>query len=199
MRRTRLLCAAAVACAFALGACSDDGGDETTADPAEFAAQELEDVVTRGTPTPSTTTTTASGLAPTDVPGAPIDPYDLDVGDCFEQLEDLVDDRAKTITTQLGCDEPHRFEIFHRFTYPAEHPSVYPGESAMRDYAVQVCYRRFEDWVGAEYELSALEIDVIIPTQDNFEHDVARYRGMHCSVERADGEPMVGTSRGSGW
>ena len=199
MRRSRFLAAAGAACALALGACSDDGGEQTSADPAEFAAQELEGAEAGAATTSSTTTTAAPGLAPTDVPGAPIDPYNLEVGDCYEQLDDFIDGQAESITTELECDEPHRYEIFHRFTYPAEHPSVYPGESAMRDYAVQVCYRRFEDWVGAEYELSALEIDVIIPTQDNFEHDVARYRGMHCSVERADGEPMVGTSRGSGW
>ncbi|GJM38646.1 MAG: hypothetical protein DHS20C19_20130 [Acidimicrobiales bacterium] len=199
MRRARFLAGASVAAALALTGCGDDDGDETSADPAEFAAEELE--ATRGLANDTTTTTTTepTDLAPTDIRGAPVNQYTLELGDCFDRVDGLIDGRPQTITAELGCDEPHLFEVYHRFSYPAEHPSPYPGETALREYATQVCYRVFEDWVGTAYEVSDLEIDVIVPRQQDFEDDAARYRGMHCSVERVDGEPMVGTSEGSGW
>jgi hypothetical protein len=84
-------------------------------------------------------------------------------------------------------------------SYPAEHPSPFPGESVVREFAMQSCYRAFEDWVGQTYELSELDIGVIVPTEENFEDDAARYRGIHCWVERYDAEPMVGSAAGSGW
>lgn len=179
-------------------ACSDDGAEPTSADPAEFAAQELE--ASDGRDLDDATTTTAEPIVdPSDVPGAPILRFNLETGDCYDEFEVLANGVTETKTTELPCEEAHRFQIFHRFTYPAEHPSVYPGESVMRDYASQVCYRQFEAWVGREYELSELEIGVIIPPRENFEDDAARYRGVHCSVTRVDGEPMVGTAQGSGW
>ncbi|MDW3219379.1 MAG: septum formation family protein [Acidimicrobiales bacterium] len=198
MRRARLLTGAALAAVLALTGCGDDGGDEASADPAEFAAEELE-AARRRSVDATTTTTDPDELAPSDVPGAPINQFNLQLGDCFDRVDGLIDGRPNTITAELSCDEPHHFEVFHRFTYPAEHPSPYPGEPALRDYALQVCYRRFAEWVGNEYEVSELDIDVIVPRRQDFEDDAARYRGMHCSVTRVDGEPMIGTSEGSGW
>lgn len=199
MRPERFLTGAAFVAALAIAGCGNDAGDETSADPAEFAAEELEAVRGSANDTTTTTTTESTGLAPTDIRGAPVNQFTLELGDCFDRVEGLSDGRPQTITAELDCDEPHQFEVFHRFTYPAEHPSPYPGESALRDYATQVCYRVFEDWVGSAYEVSDLEIDVIVPRQQDFEDDAGRYRGMHCSVGRVDGEPMIGTSEGSGW
>ena len=177
-----------------LGACSDDADPDAAPDPARFAAEELEE------PDDPTATSEPAGIVdPSDVPGAPIDRYALAVGDCFSFFEAVVEGGTDTRATELSCDEPHQHEVFHRFDYPAEHPSVFPGETVVRDYAFQVCYREFEAWVGTAYEVSALEIDVITPPREFFEDDVRRYRGIHCWVERVDGEPMVGTSRGSGW
>lgn len=183
--------------------CSDDSqADAPSSDPAEFAA----DVLTEATRAQRaaeargvTTTTEPAPLNPTDIPGEPVNQFELATGDCFERIEDLRDGRPNTITTKLPCAEPHGFEIFHMLRYPAEHPSVYPGETVVRSFALESCYREFESWVGQEYEVSELEIDVIIPPQENFENDAARYRGIHCWVERVDGDPMVGTSRLSGW
>jgi hypothetical protein len=182
-------------------ACSDDTSDDArSTDPAEFAAESLDEVNDTppiGADTSSTTEPVA--LDPADIPGDPINKFNLRTGDCFELIDDLEEGRPVTRTTRLPCEDPHGFEIFHELLYPAEHPSIYPGEGTVRQFALESCYREFGPWVGQEYELSALEIDVIIPPRENFENDAARYRGIHCWVERVDGEPMIGSSRGSGW
>jgi len=201
---SRLAAALAVA-ALSAAACGGDDGDSAPAnDPAQFAAESLdaEGDSRRTTATDDTTpatTTAPESLDPTEIPGDPVNQYNLSVRDCFDQIEDRRDGLPVTITTKLPCDEPHHFEVYAQLTYPAEHPSIYPGDSVVRDYALSSCYRKFTSWVGSEYELSDLEIGVIIPNQDNFENNAARYRGIHCWVQHEDGEPMVGTSRDSGW
>jgi hypothetical protein len=198
--RLRVLVAAAVALGGGLGACGDDGRGTAADDPARFADESLDAVDDRARSDDAVTTTAPpTSLDPTDIPGAPVNQFELDIGDCFDRLEDLQDGRPVVITTRLDCDEPHHMEIFHRTLYPAEHPSVHPGDTVMRDYALQACYREFPGWVGQEYELSELDIGVIVPPRENFEDDRARYRGIHCWVERVDGEAMTGSSRGSGW
>ena len=193
-----------VATALVLVACSDDDGSSAPPDdPAQFAADNLAEAARRGAAdeaAPSSTTTTEPApLDPTEIPGEPVNQYSLVTGDCFDQLEDRRDGLPVTITTRISCDEPHHFQVFAQLTYPAEHPSIYPGDAAVRDYALQRCYREFTPWVGSEYELSDLGIGVIIPNQENFESNAARYRGIHCWADRTDGEPMIGTSRDSGW
>ncbi len=147
----------------------------------------------------ATPTTEPAPLDPTEIPGEPINQYNLSVRDCFDQIADRRDGRPVTITTKIPCAEPHHFEVFALLNHPAEHPTPYPGDAAIRDFAVKSCYREFRPWVGTEYETSALDLGVIIPNQENFESNAARYRGIHCWVSRADDEPMIGTSEGSGW
>lgn len=196
-----LLVLLALCAATTLTACGDDGGGDDTPDddPEAFSAENLAEDDGTADVGEGTTTTEAAPLDPTEIPGEPINQYDLDVHDCFDQIEDRRDGVPVTITTRLPCDEPHHFEVFARLGYPAEHPAVFPGDTAVRDYALASCYREFEAWVGTTYETSELDIGVIVPTRENFEDDAARYRGIHCWVDRSDGEPMVGTSEGSGW
>ncbi|MEM7141074.1 MAG: hypothetical protein AAF548_08575 [Actinomycetota bacterium] len=196
--RSRLI-ACSVAALFVAAACSDDAEPEATSDPAEFAAQELESDEPDVDEADPTTAPPESDTLATDIPGAILNKYQLQLGDCFEQIDVIRQGRADTVFSRFPCDEPHGYEIFATHSYPAEHPSVFPGDTVVRDYAVQLCYRDFADFVGEDYEVSALEIDVIIPTRTNFEDNRSRYRGIHCWVERVDGEPMVGSARGTGW
>jgi hypothetical protein len=207
-RAATLPTAALVASVLVLSACGGDDGDSAPAnDPAQFAAENLaanpdsqRDADAAGTTTGQPDADAEpTPLDPTEIPGEPVNQYNLSVRDCFDQIEDRSNGLPVTITTKLPCDEPHHFEVFAQLTYPAEHPSIYPGDAVIRDYALASCYLKFSSWVGAEYELSDLEIGVIIPTQENFESNAARYRGIHCWVRHEDGEPMIGTSRDSGW
>ena len=45
--------------------------------------------------------------------------------------------------------------------------------------------------------LTNMELGYLTPTRADFEHEQARFRGIHCYVQRGDGEEMVGSARDS--
>lgn len=142
----------------------------------------------------------AAGLGSIDaleIAGEIINKFNLTDGECFNRLEGLQSGRKVEITSRVECDQPHRAEVFHEFDLDVEHPGIYPGDDAMRRYALRICYEQFEAFVGESYELSAYEIGVFTPDRTNFEHEVARYRGVHCWLYDATDEPLVGTARGT--
>ncbi len=221
--RCRLPClriALAIA-AFVIASCSDDTPATQETDPAAAADAALSERATLATTRPTPSTAEAANTPPTDTlptafapidentpsvdesylapgPGTVISHYDLRINDCFDRDEQLISGQSRITTTRLPCEEPHRFEVFARLDYPAEHPTIYPGDDVMEDFALQSCYRHFERWVGSVYETSELEISVITPNQIDFEDDLNRYRGIHCAVRRLDGEQLLGTARRSG-
>ena len=134
-------------------------------------------------------------IDPLDIPGEIINEYDLVDGDCFNRFEGLQAGRRLAITARVGCDEPHWAEVYHTFDLDAPHPAVYPGDDAVRGFALRVCYEQFEAFVGEVYELSAYEIGVFTPNRTNFEHEVARYRGVHCWLYESNVESAAGTAR----
>lgn len=136
-------------------------------------------------------------IDPLDIPGEIINEYSLVEGDCFNRFEGLQAGRRLAITARVGCDEPHSAEVYHTFDLDAPHPAVYPGDDAVRGFALRVCYEHFEAFVGEVYELSVYEIDVFTPNRTNFEHEVARYRGVHCWLYDPGDEQLAGTARGT--
>jgi hypothetical protein len=181
-----------------------DGSDDFVRDPAAAAAAALDaaaaefDASVTGD---GTTSTVAQQEQPNDttpltIPGIVINEYLLAVNECFDRVERLNRGVVSTVTTRLPCDFPHQAQVFSRFAYPADHPSFYPGDDIMEDYALAACYVYFEPWVDSVYETSALNIGAITPNRNNFEEQ--GYRFIQCYVERADGEPLVGDARGSG-
>ena len=134
-------------------------------------------------------------IDPLDIPGEIISEYSLVGGDCFNRFEGLQAGRRLAITARTGCDEPHWGEVYHTFELDAPHPAVYPGDDAVRGFARRVCYEQFEAFVGEVYELSVYEIGVFTPNRTNFEHEVARYRGVHCWLYDPNDESMSGTAR----
>ncbi len=136
-------------------------------------------------------------IDPLDIPGEIISEYNLVNGDCFNRFEGLQSGRRLAITARVGCDEPHSAEVYHTFELDAPHPAVYPGDNAVAGFALRVCYEHFEAFVGEPYELSVYEIGVFTPNRTNFEHEVARYRGVHCWLYDANDERLSGTARGT--
>ncbi len=218
-RHPRLLplCFGLAVAAFVVASCSDDTLADQPTDPAAAADAAL----TATAALPTTTSTMPVNTPPTDTlptdfdpidentpsidepyvapgPGTVISHYNLGANDCFDREEQLISGRSFVTTTRLPCEEPHRFQVFAQLDYPAEHPSVYPGDDVMEDFALQSCYRHFEPWVDAVYETSELEISVLTPNQIDFEDDMNHYRGIHCTVYRLDGERLTGTARSSG-
>ncbi|MCQ3807792.1 MAG: septum formation family protein [Acidimicrobiaceae bacterium] len=195
------LCIVVGAALFA-GACSSETAEPfTLEDPAEFASERL-DATDAEPPAPeagSTADPSQTTTVPTQTQGSVIDQFSLRVGDCFNRTENPGIGRSAVITSLIDCDLPHDHQIYNMLDYPAPHPSIYPGDKVMNEFAVQSCYREFAQWVGNDYETSELDIGVITPPQENFEDDAARYRSIHCWVERFDGTPLVGDARQSGW
>ncbi len=195
----------AILLALVLNACGGDAASpevdaDTTTPTTTLLLTPTEDVDVDGVDTAATTTTGPDGpLLAADLLGEPLNKHALESDDCFAQVDDLDQGRPVTRTTRLDCGDPHEFQVFHHLSYPAVHPSIFPGDNVVRQFAIESCYREFETWVGHEYETSTLDLDVFIPTQENFEDNNARYRGIHCIVDRVDGEPMIGTARNSGW
>ncbi len=136
-------------------------------------------------------------IDPLDIPGEIISEYNLVNSDCFNRFEGLQAGRRLAITARVGCDEPHWAEVYHTFELDAPHPAVYPGDDAVRGFALRVCYEHFEAFVGEPYELSVYEIGVFTPNRTNFEHEQARYRGVHCWLYDVDDEPVSGTAGGT--
>ena len=137
-------------------------------------------------------------IDPLDIAGEIVNEYSLVQGDCFNRFEGLREGQRLAITARVGCDEPHWGEVYHTFEFEAPHPSVYPGDDAVRDYALRICYDHFEDFVEEKYELSDYDIGVFTPNRTNFEHEQARYRGVHCWLYHLDAETVSGSAEGVG-
>ena len=134
------------------------------------------------------------------VPGAPLNRFDLQVGQCFNEGswydENL--DRRVDLTASIDCATEHQHEVYHEAEFPAPNGAPFPGEDKMTEWSTQVCYDAFDDFVAAEYEVSLFEIGFVQPTRDTFEHPVGRHRRVFCYVFDAGGEWVSGTARGAG-
>lgn len=140
----------------------------------------------------------SSILDPLSIVGEIIRDHDLVDGDCFDRVENIIQGRKVVVTSRIECEDAHTYEVFHMFELDVPHPAIYPGNTAMREYALQRCYEHFADFVGEIYELSLYEIGVFTPDRINFEHEVARYRTVHCWLYRNDLASMTSSAKGTG-
>ena len=171
-----------------LGACSsnaDEGagaGGDSTSGAGENAAEDSEEL--EGEP---------------EWTGAPLNPFDLRAGQCFNQVSwiDREQDRRISITASIDCAEPHDKEVYHEAEFPAPNGAPFPGEDQMTAWSQEVCYEAFEDFVAEEYELSVYDIDFLQPTKETFEHPVGRHRRVTCYLFSTVEDKMVGSAFGT--
>ncbi|SUZ50648.1 uncharacterized protein METZ01_LOCUS3502 [marine metagenome] len=186
-RTTRRRLLAAVAMAILLAACTDDPSDpqSPTSGPAEATTSIVE---VRPT------------LADEGIPnwvGDVVNLHDLEDGACFNRYSWVQDDRHVELDTRVPCGGPHQHEVYLRTEHPARAGAPWPGDREMEAFARAQCYGAFADFVGEIYELSELELGYLTPSRTDFEHEDARFRGIHCYLLRDDGEEMVGSARDS--
>ncbi|MGI9605020.1 MAG: septum formation family protein [Acidimicrobiales bacterium] len=131
--------------------------------------------------------------------GAPLNPFDLRAGACFNEVSwtDREQNRRINITAAVDCSRPHDKEVYHEAEFPAPNGAPFPGEDALSAWSTEVCYEAFEDFVGAEYELSVYDIDFLQPTQETFEHPVGRHRRVTCFLFNTEEDKSFGTARGA--
>jgi len=186
-RTTRRRLLAAVSMAILLAACTDDPSDpqSPTSGPAEATTSIVE---VRPT------------LADEGIPnwvGDVVNLHDLEDGACFNRYSWVQDDRHVELDTRVPCGGPHQHEVYLRTEHPARAGAPWPGDREMEAFARAQCYGAFADFVGEIYELSELELGYLTPSRTDFEHEDARFRGIHCYLLRNDGEEMVGSARDS--
>ncbi len=177
----------AAAVVVLLAACTDDPSDQAspTVGPVAATTSILE---TRPT------------LADEGIPnwvGEVVNLHDVENGSCFNQYSWVQEERLVEIDTRVPCIGPHQFEVYLRTEHPARAGAPWPGDREMEAFARATCYGAFADFVGEIYELSELKLGYITPTRADFEHEEARFRGIHCYVQRGDGEEMIGSARDS--
>ena len=93
------------------------------------------------------------------------------------------------------CTEPHDVEVAAVFDHPAGDDADFPGADAVDGYATDQCLLRFEDYVGAPYEASSLDVAFVAPGEDGWD---AGDRRIACVLYHVDFVPLTGPVRGSG-
>lgn len=155
---------------------------------------------TSTTKAPSTTRPGVSTVkAPEPPPGQPVGFKGLGVGQCLNDVAEPTQ-RAQAALA-VGCEQPHRFEVYDILTYPfgAKKPdpaAPYPGETTVRNDSERACYERFAQYVGAEWTSSDYDIQVWWPSQQSW----LTYtdRTIYCGLYVAQGGYSLGSGRGSG-
>ena len=183
----------------ALGACGADGEAEPDTEVAPVR-------IVRDEPD----TTQPDGAQPEgDLPvveetdtleGLIVNPYDLDVGQCFNSyLTALGGNELANLTTLVDCTGPHDGEVYFQVFHPAPPFEEYPGEAEMLAWAQRHCYEQFAGFVGQEYELSDLEIGILAPTYETWSDPRGQHREVTCYVEAWRRGRLVGSMYLSGF
>lgn len=135
------------------------------------------------------TTTTSVARTPAEV--AP-----LEVGQCGDvpgiRVGGALDPAA---VDQVPCEQPHDVEVADVFDHPAVPGADFPGEAAVDGYATDQCLQRFEDYVGAAYETSALDVTFVAPGEEGWDDGDRR---IACVLYHVDFAPLTGSVRGTG-
>jgi hypothetical protein len=117
--------------------------------------------------------------------------FTLSVGDCFQ--DDAAGETEVTDVETVDCDEPHDNEVFHTFELEGEE---LPDEDELFAVIERECIDdNFEDYFGAPYETSEIEVFPITPTQQSW--DEADDREVVCAGFVPD-ERVEGSLQGSG-
>lgn len=149
-----------------------------------------------GDRTGSTATSAPATTAPATLPpGAVAEGLrSLRPGQCFLLPTDdpAAEDRAVWL---VGCDQPHTHEVVDVVEYGGgSDGGRYPGVEAVRAWAEDACYVRFEPFVGRAWTRSELDLELWWPSEESWE---LGDRSVICTVFPADRSPVTGTVRGS--
>jgi hypothetical protein len=113
--------------------------------------------------------TRASGPGPTNPPASRPDSPAATVGVCFDapgfRTGAPVDIDA---ALPINCQQLHDEEVFAVVNHTAPPGTAYPGDDAVRSYALDVCLDAFEPYVGTPYGESSLDFNAVWPTGDQW-------------------------------
>jgi hypothetical protein len=89
------------------------------------------------------------------------DVFTIAVGDCLNDTTGTVSE-----VPQVDCAVPHDFEVYYDFEVDGD--GAYPGEDAITAEADSGCETAFPDFVGIDYESSALDYSYYYPTEESW-------------------------------
>ena len=116
--------------------------------------------------------------------------FDLGVGDCFNDQDDLTQTEVSEVAT-VDCSTPHDNEIYFEFSMT---DAVFPGNDAALESSSFRCLDEFEAFVGSDYIDSDLDLFPITPTATSWaEGD----RVVYCALYALDLSKLEGSMRGS--
>lgn len=127
--------------------------------------------------------------------GRTVDRFALETGMCFNEyvLTDAETGETNELTTRVDCRRAHDGEVYAEHIHPADATVPFPGSSELQRWGTEVCYEDFAGFVGEVYELSRLEIGVIVPDEPSW--TAGLYRTVACYVRAGDGELLSGSMR----
>ncbi len=100
----------------------------------------------------------------------------------------------------IACDQPHTHEIFARVAFfdandPDKAVDVFPGLSALDDFAQRECIKAFEPYVGISLFDSVFVPTWLLPTLDSWNDEDDR--DVLCVLTDPNRESLTGSARGS--
>lgn len=110
----------------------------------------------------------------------------LQEGDCMTDSGTA----ARPAIQVIPCGEPHGFEVYATTELPA---GEYPGTGEADAQAQEFCRGEFTEFVGLEYDASALDLQYFYPVEAEWADDGGR--SVICLVGAPGGEPSSGTLR----
>jgi hypothetical protein len=120
----------------------------------------------------------------------------LDVGECGEVPTIRVGIAIDPATIDaVACEQPHDVEVAVVLEHPAAPGADFPGTDAVDGYATDQCLLRFEEYVGAPYATSSLDVAFVAPGEDGWDDGDRR---IACVLYPADFGPLTGSVRGTG-
>ncbi len=126
-----------------------------------------------------------------------IDAFALQVGDCFDDSQSILDSGSSEVEVQdvagMPCSEPHDNEVYAVFDVSFD---AFPGDESMFDLSTAECVKRFKSFVGRSYEESIIDVFAIYPTQESWSQ--LNDREVICAVYHVNFEKLTGSKRGSG-
>jgi hypothetical protein len=120
-----------------------------------------------------------------------VDAFNMNVGDCFDDPTSSFGDEISSLPG-VPCADPHDNEVYALVDVTMEE---YPGDDAMWEHANDECLKRFESFVGLEYESSALDIYTMYPSPESWKQND---REVVCALYDMNAEKLMGSMQDSG-
>lgn len=117
--------------------------------------------------------------------------FDLSVGDCFDDTEDISGGEVSDVPI-VDCSEPHDNEVFHTFEVD---DGEFPGDDGIVAEAQEQCVPAFEEYVGTDYASSRLDVFPITPTEKSWE---GGDREIVCALYDVELAKLEGSMKDSG-